>query len=52
MLLNASLLQIAEQWSEGKGPLTICYKADELKHLIRALFQNSDRRATVLASIN
>uniref|UniRef100_A0A336M775 CSON013158 protein n=1 Tax=Culicoides sonorensis TaxID=179676 RepID=A0A336M775_CULSO len=51
MILNASLLQITEQWSEGKGPLTVNFKPEEVKHLIRALFQNTDRRAIALASI-
>lgn len=51
MILGASLLQIAEHWSEGKGPLTVNFKPEEVKHLIRALFQNTDRRATALASI-
>ncbi|KAJ6640135.1 Centromere/kinetochore protein zw10 [Pseudolycoriella hygida] len=48
MILNASLVQITEQWSEGKGPLTLNYKAEEVKSLIRALFQNTDRRANAL----
>lgn len=48
MILNASLVQITEQWSEGKGPLTLHYKAEEVKSLIRALFQNTDRRANAL----
>lgn len=51
MMLNASMAHITEQWSEGKGPLTLHYKAEEVKHLIRALFQNTDRRANALAKI-
>lgn len=51
MILNASLLEITEQWCEGSGILTANYKADEVKHLIRALFQNTDRRANALSSI-
>lgn len=51
MILNASMAHITEQWSEGKGPLTLNYTADEIKHLIRALFQNTDRRANALATI-
>ena len=51
MILNASLVQITDQWSEGKGPLTLHYKPDDIKHLIRALFQNTERRAVALASI-
>ncbi|XP_055857387.1 centromere/kinetochore protein zw10 [Episyrphus balteatus] len=51
MILGASLVQITEQWCEGHGILTANYKAEEVKHLIRALFQNTDRRANALASI-
>lgn len=51
MILGASLVQITEQWCEGSGILTANYKAEEIKHLIRALFQNTDRRANALASI-
>lgn len=51
MILNASLVQITEQWTDGKGPLTLHYKAEEVRHLIRALFQNTDRRANALVTI-
>lgn len=51
MILNASMAQIAEQWADGKGPLTLNFRAEDIRHLIRALFQNTDRRANVLASI-
>lgn len=51
MILNASMAQIVEQWADGKGPLTLNFSAEDIRHLIRALFQNTDRRANVLASI-
>lgn len=51
MMLNASMAHIVEQWAEGKGPLTLHYRAAEVKHLIRALFQNTDRRANALSTI-
>lgn len=51
MILNASMAQIAEQWADGKGPLTLNFRAEDIRHLIRALFQNTDRRSNVLASI-
>ncbi|XP_011189670.1 centromere/kinetochore protein zw10 [Zeugodacus cucurbitae] len=51
MILNASLQEITEQWCEGAGILTANYKAEEIKHLIRALFQNTDRRAKALTKI-
>lgn len=52
MILNASLQEITEQWCDGAGILTAHYKADEIRHLIRALFQNTDRRASALAKIS
>lgn len=51
MILNASLQEITEQWCDGAGILTANYKAEEIRHLIRALFQNTDRRAKALSRI-
>uniref|UniRef100_A0A1B0DRH2 Centromere/kinetochore protein zw10 n=1 Tax=Phlebotomus papatasi TaxID=29031 RepID=A0A1B0DRH2_PHLPP len=51
MMLSGSLAEITEHWSGGKGPLTLNYKPEEIKHLIRALFQNTNRRAIALNSI-
>jgi len=50
-VLDASLREIEERWSSGKGPLAAEFKVEEMKRLIRALFQNTDRRAAVLARI-
>jgi len=47
--LNASLREIEDRWADGKGPLANEYTPDEVKRLIRALFQNTDRRATILS---
>ncbi|KAH7714192.1 Centromere/kinetochore Zw10 family protein [Aphelenchoides avenae] len=49
--LNASLADIADRWCEGMGPLATYLEPQRLKGLIRALFQNTDRRAAVLAQI-
>ncbi|GAB0092962.1 Centromere/kinetochore protein zw10 [Sergentomyia squamirostris] len=51
MILGGSLAEISENWANGKGPLTLNFKAEEIKHLIRALFQNTSRRAMTLNSI-
>lgn len=51
MVLDASLLDISDRWADGKGPLAEEFTANEVKQLIRALFQNTDRRAAVLAKI-
>lgn len=50
-VLAASLIDINDRWADGKGPLALQFKATEIKSLIRALFQNTDRRAAVLARI-
>ncbi|XP_069118412.1 centromere/kinetochore protein zw10 homolog [Argopecten irradians] len=50
-VLNASLLEISDRWAEGKGPLAVEFTPNEMKSLIRALFQNTERRAGVLAKI-
>ncbi|KAJ8927494.1 hypothetical protein NQ314_020043 [Rhamnusium bicolor] len=50
-VLGASLLDINDRWADGKGPLAIQFKPSELKQLIRALFQNTDRRAALLSKI-
>ncbi|KAK3747313.1 hypothetical protein QZH41_016941 [Actinostola sp. cb2023] len=49
--LEASLQDLADGWGEGKGTLTTDFTANEIRGLIRALFQNTDRRAAVLAKI-
>ena len=51
LVLNASLREIEDRWANGKGPLANEFKADEVKRMIRALFQNTDRRAGVLSRI-
>jgi centromere/kinetochore protein ZW10 len=48
-VLDTSLVAITEQWKSGKLPQS--FKAEEIKHLIRALFQNTDRRANALSAI-
>ena len=51
VLLSASLKDISDRWADGKGPLAQQFQAAEMKQLIRALFQNTDRRASVVAGI-
>lgn len=50
-VLGASLAEIADRWTDGQGPLAAVFGADDVKQMIRALFQNTDRRAAVLAKI-
>lgn len=51
LVLLASLNDILDRWAEGKGPLALAFTYNEVKGLIRALFQNTDRRAAALAQI-
>lgn len=50
-VLNASLADIVELWADGKGPLTLNFRAEDIRQLIRAIFQNTDRRAEALVKI-
>lgn len=50
-VLQASLQEIVDRWAEGKGPLAQEFSSNEMKSLIRALFQNTDRRAVALTKI-
>lgn len=50
-VLSASLKEIEIRWGGGKGPLAREFTASQVKQLIRALFQNTERRANLLASI-
>ncbi|KAG8195261.1 hypothetical protein JTE90_028412 [Oedothorax gibbosus] len=51
IILSASMIEIVDRWASGKGPLATHFTADEVKRLIRALFQNTERRAAALAKI-
>ncbi|CAG7838398.1 unnamed protein product [Allacma fusca] len=50
-VLTASMSEIKDKWVQGHGPLAIEFAAEEVRKLVRALFQNTDRRAAFLASI-
>ncbi|CAB0012684.1 unnamed protein product, partial [Nesidiocoris tenuis] len=50
-ILDGSLIEIGDRWADGKGPLAIEFTAEQVRHLIKALFQVSDRRSAVLSRI-
>ena len=50
-VLKANLQEISDRWEDGDGPLTLAFSPDQLKHMIRALFQNTERRAALLSKI-
>uniref|UniRef100_A0A4W3HH46 Zw10 kinetochore protein n=1 Tax=Callorhinchus milii TaxID=7868 RepID=A0A4W3HH46_CALMI len=51
IVLQASLQELVDRWTDGKGPLAAEFSPNEAKSLIRALFQNTERRAAALAKI-
>lgn len=51
-VLKSRLQDIIDRWAEGKGPLAAELTAAEVKQLMRALFQNTDKRASALAAIS
>lgn len=51
LVLRANLQDIVDRWAEGKGPLALEFSSSEMKSLIRAVFQNTERRAAALNKI-
>ncbi|KAF4525717.1 hypothetical protein B566_EDAN011894 [Ephemera danica] len=51
LVLGANLQGIDDRWADGKGPLAYEFRPDQVKQLVRALFQNTARRAAVLSKI-
>lgn len=51
IVLRANLQEIVDRWADGKGPLAVEFSSSEVKNLIRALFQNTERRAVALSKI-
>ncbi|XP_034949709.1 centromere/kinetochore protein zw10 homolog [Chelonus insularis] len=50
-VLEGSLKDIEERWARGRGPLAKEFTATQVKQLVRALFQNTERRSAFLATI-
>ena len=51
VILKANMREIEDRWTSGKGPLANEFKAEEIRRLVRALFQNTDKRAEILTRI-
>ena len=51
MVLNASLLEIVELWEGGKGCMAEDFSMSEVRGLIKALFRNTEHRASALNKI-
>uniref|UniRef100_A0A1E1WK00 Centromere/kinetochore protein zw10 homolog n=1 Tax=Pectinophora gossypiella TaxID=13191 RepID=A0A1E1WK00_PECGO len=50
-VLGGSLKDIEAHWADGSGPLAIHFRTEELRNLIKALFQNTQFRANLLSKI-
>ena len=51
VVMDASLQDIVDSWSSGKGSLAQQFTAVELRGLVKAIFRNTERRAAALAKI-
>ena len=52
LILNANLSEISDRWADGKGQLAAVFSAFEVKNVVRALFENNEKRARVLKMID
>ncbi|CAK1602479.1 unnamed protein product [Parnassius mnemosyne] len=50
-VLGGSLKDIENHWNDGNGPLAKHFTTEELRSLIKALFQNTQFRANLLSKI-
>ncbi|XP_004923875.1 centromere/kinetochore protein zw10 homolog [Bombyx mori] len=50
-VLGGSLKDIDNHWKDGTGPLAVHFRTEELRNLIKALFQNTQIRANLLSKI-
>ncbi|CAJ0944297.1 unnamed protein product, partial [Mesorhabditis belari] len=50
--LQGSLQGIDDRWCDGKGPLADLLNASEVRHLVKALFSNTDQRKQLLVKIS
>lgn len=50
-VLGGSLKDIENHWNDGTGPLAVHFNVEELRSLIKALFQNTQFRANLLSKI-
>ena len=51
-ILGSGLQNLSDRWASGKGPLAIYYSAEQVHHLIIAMFENTSNRDSVLSKIH
>jgi len=50
-VLSSNLETLGERWASGLGPFADAFPKQEAQSLIRALFQNTGKRAALLSKI-
>ena len=51
LLLAASLQEVDNRWSDGKGPLALYFTGDEVAKLVTAMFEKTGRRDAFIAQL-
>ncbi|XP_035215313.1 centromere/kinetochore protein zw10 homolog isoform X2 [Stegodyphus dumicola] len=50
-LLCATMKEIVDRWAGGKGSLATHFRPEEVRHMIMAFFENSEKRVAALSKI-
>jgi len=51
LLFGASLQEVDDRWSDGKGPSAVYFTGDEMAKLVTAMFEKTGRRDALLAQL-
>ena len=51
LLLGASLRDIDDRWSDGKGPLALYFGADDVARFLAAAFEKTSRRDALITRL-
>jgi len=51
LLFGASLREVDDRWSDGKGPLAVYFSGNEIAKLVTAMFEKTSRRDAFVAQL-
>ena len=51
LLFGASLQEVDDRWSDGKGPSAVYFAGDEVAKLVTAMFEKTGRRDALVAQL-
>jgi len=51
VMFGASLQEVDDRWSDGKGPLAVYFTGDEVAKLVTAMFERTGRRDALVAQL-